>query len=50
MKLRKCSGCDRDLTTKNVTKLGRWGEYLEFLMFNCKACKSTISIKKQGAK
>jgi len=43
MKLKPCSCCKIDLTTKKIVKLSRFKDQgLDLLYFNCKECHSTM--------
>lgn len=55
MKIRSCSGCKKELTTKTAIKIGQqvWPNQGVLVMFNCPECKSTFAgwplFKKQKA-
>lgn len=45
MRIRNCSCCKKELTTKTAIKIGRqeWPNRGVLVMFNCPECKSTFS-------
>lgn len=44
MNLKPCTSCKRNLTTRNVARVGReeFSPGIDILYLNCKSCQSTI--------